>query len=89
MFLLSFAEKEDEADCFQSKAAEEEACVAVKIEHSTGRQSTVTQRTAQLKLSRAQKVVLPHYSASESCCGSLSASVMSLMSIFVPPCLWK
>lgn len=33
-----FAEKKDEAGCFQSKAADEEACVAVKIEHSTGRQ---------------------------------------------------
>ncbi|XP_029290483.1 LOW QUALITY PROTEIN: FYVE, RhoGEF and PH domain-containing protein 4a [Cottoperca gobio] len=35
MCLLCCYERKDKADCFQSKNADEEACVAVKIEHST------------------------------------------------------
>lgn len=42
MLCFVVAEKKSKAGCFQSKDADEEACVAVKIEHSRGGQASVT-----------------------------------------------
>lgn len=52
------AEKKEQTGCFQSKNADEEACVAVKIEHSRGRQHHLYSPHSHRSAFLAQKAAL-------------------------------
>lgn len=73
-WILSFvvAEKKGKTGCFQSKNADEDACVAVKIEHSRGRQHHLHSPYSHLPPSCFTPFLLLSFLRSAPCKKSLS-----------------